>query len=148
MNYVTYQQAAKLLGIDKVSTIRTAANKKRLTKVPTTSMDGCLIKEQVMLFKGKKQIRYAMLSDEEKYIWDECEKNAKNLQKAQEAQKKYNITGSIIEKIFGKIEFPQEIIPILEKASPEQLKGIAYLAKCLYEAESEVPKGVPFPMKA
>src|SRR5882757_9012619 len=100
MNYVTYQQAAKLLGIDKVSTIRTAANKKRLTKVPTTSMDGCLIKEQVMLFKGKKQIRYAMLSDEEKYIWDECEKNAKNLQKAQEAQKKYNITGSIIEKIF------------------------------------------------
>ena len=70
MEYITYRQAADLLCM-KEGTVRAAAAKGILTKVPTTSIRQLLIKEQVSLFKGKKQIRETMLSNEEKIAWNE-----------------------------------------------------------------------------
>lgn len=67
MEPITYAKAASLLNAKEV-TIRAAANEGRLTKVPSTAKQ-LVIKEQVMLFQGKKQIRETMLSESEHADW-------------------------------------------------------------------------------
>lgn len=86
MEAITYSQAAKLLGIDKVGTIRTAAMRNNLTKVPTLSQEQLVIKEQVLLFKGKKQIRMASLPDNEKALWFKYKEAAENHQQNNQKQ--------------------------------------------------------------
>lgn len=77
MEYITYREAANLLSM-KEGTIRAAAAKGTLTKVPTTSIRQLVIKEQVLLFKNKKQIRETMLSNDEKAAWNKYKEMAEN----------------------------------------------------------------------
>lgn len=87
MKYISYKQAAERLDIESVGTIRNAANRGSLTKVPTDSQEGLLIDEQVDLFKGKKQIRYTLLSDKEKDLWNQYRKAIVETQATQNSTK-------------------------------------------------------------
>lgn len=69
METITYREAAKLLNCP-LGTINNAVYRKVLTKAPSNSVEQRLIKDQVLLFKGK-QFRSSMLSEGELKLWNE-----------------------------------------------------------------------------
>lgn len=63
------REAADLLGVS-YATIRNAVKRGDLMRVPMAGQIQHVAKEQVLLFKGKKQIRISALSREELRIWE------------------------------------------------------------------------------
>jgi hypothetical protein len=82
---ITYKEAASILGTT-VGAIKGAVHHKTLTKIPSISHSGLLIEEQVKLFEGKKQIRFTLLSDKERILWQKY-KNEVNLTSEREVPK-------------------------------------------------------------
>lgn len=79
MHYITYREAAEILGM-ALTTIQHAVGRS-LTKAPSTTQASMLIREQVELFKGKRQISLRLLSPDEYRTW-EYYKNAVHSQAA------------------------------------------------------------------
>lgn len=77
MTPITYKEATELLNCS-IGRIHTAVSQKRLAKIPSSTKEGKLIKEQVVLFKGK-QIRINQLNKQEKELWDKYNLEAKNI---------------------------------------------------------------------
>jgi hypothetical protein len=70
------REAAKLLGVT-YDTIRNAAKRGDLTRVPQPGLVQHVIREQVELFKGKKRIKFAALSKAERKTWEDASASAK-----------------------------------------------------------------------
>jgi predicted site-specific integrase-resolvase len=66
------KEAAELLSIS-YSTIRNAVKRGDLTRFPRPGLVQHVVKEQVLLFHGKTQLKFAALSKEERKIWDEID---------------------------------------------------------------------------
>lgn len=66
---ITYTEASKLLNLTYFN-IRQAAIRGTFKRVPTVGQEQKIIKEQVELFKGKKQLRLNLLTKEEISIWN------------------------------------------------------------------------------
>jgi hypothetical protein len=82
---IDYKQAADLLGVS-IGNIRTAASRGMFTKLPVTNQKQHLIKEQVELFQGKKQIRKGALSREEAALWHKYDQLAAQSQQQEVSQ--------------------------------------------------------------
>ncbi len=68
MEQIGYEEAARLIERHPVQ-VRKAVSHGVLTQVPTTGYRKSLVKEQVLLFKGK-QLRLSSLSRDERKQWD------------------------------------------------------------------------------
>ncbi len=82
---ITYNQACEILGIS-IGTLKQAVFRNMFTRLPRQGLLAHLIKEQVVLFKGK-DISFSSLTDEEIATWekyDELVKGKTQLQLAQE----------------------------------------------------------------
>lgn len=74
---ITYKEAATLL-LTGEGQIRTSVSNGLFTRLPTIGMKQTLIKEQVELFIGKKQIRLTLLSHDEMELWQHYRHIAEN----------------------------------------------------------------------
>lgn len=66
---ITYKQACALLGC-KYTTLIAATERGVFTKLPVKGHEQKIIKEQVLLFVGKKQLKLAALSKEARRVWE------------------------------------------------------------------------------
>ncbi len=73
---ITYEEASRLLEKSRAA-IDKAVARKDLSKYPSTEFKQYLIKEQVLLFKGK-HIRKSSLSDDERGLWYNYDSAVKN----------------------------------------------------------------------
>jgi hypothetical protein len=71
---ITYAEAANQLGVS-ITALRSAATRGLLTRLPRTGQKQPLIREQVMLFKGKSRLSLHVLNAKEKDIWSKCAKS-------------------------------------------------------------------------
>jgi hypothetical protein len=76
---MSYKDAASLLNTNE-NTIASCVRRKTFVRLPTIGQEQQLVKEQVELFKNKKQIRITMLSSEELKLWQHYNDLVKNEQ--------------------------------------------------------------------
>lgn len=77
MTPITIKEASEMLDMH-YQTVNNASRKDTLTRMPTTGQEQHLIKEQVELFVGKKQISLRILSREERVLWEKYKYEAIN----------------------------------------------------------------------
>lgn len=112
MEQVTYKDAAELLG-KHIVVIRDAASNGVLTQVPTTKRVKHVIKEQVLLFKGKRLSLHS-LSLQEREKWEEYRDAALNplgldtvntvrVEVAKQSMSVVDALASVFEEMFGPV---------------------------------------------
>lgn len=143
MEHITYKEAADLLGV-KVGVVRTAACRGKLTKAPSTSMQQHVIKEQVMLFKDKKQIRVSALSDSDREIWSKCDKSVKSSMTIQEQPSKKNVEEIRIPPTVTLLGDIKEATETLQALSAIGAIFRPYYEKLLHASKEVVSKDNPF----
>jgi hypothetical protein len=70
MTPITYEETAQLLGVT-VSSLRNAATRGVITRLPRTGQKQPLIREQVILFQGKPRLSLHVLNAQEKELWQQ-----------------------------------------------------------------------------
>lgn len=124
MVIVKYDDLVQLLGVDR-NTLSHAVSRGILTKLPKQGNVQPFIKEQALLFKGKKRLSLASLNESELNEWNRY---------AQEAQ------GSTISSQTKNAQAQESAI------NPDMLIGAALAGAALAGAtiKSGVPQGNPF----
>lgn len=72
---ISYHEAANLLG-KGYSTVRAAVARGAITRLPSVGQEQKVIKEQVLLFKGKTQLRTGILSEQALMTWHKYNQTA------------------------------------------------------------------------
>lgn len=128
--YITIEDASTLLDKQYV-TVKAASSRGVFTRVPVTSHQQSLVKEQVELFIGKKQLKLAALNREELKKWHEI-----------------NDAIALPETLSQGVETEEELQIRNQLANLPKLKGMDQTITIQYKPadEREVPKGVPFLM--
>lgn len=76
--YITIEETGIILG-KPYGTVKAASARDVFTRVPVTSHQQSLVKEQVELFKGKKQLKLSALNKEELQKWHEIDTTIANM---------------------------------------------------------------------
>ncbi len=129
---ISYAKASELLNC-KYTTIASAVDRGVFTRLPVTGPEQRIIQKQVELFVGKKQLKLAALSREERKIWDEIDEQVNSTTSAsQQDEKKVgermakqiaaDLALYLMDKALrGEMQLPR--IPLEEKLAPFVDKG-------------------------
>jgi hypothetical protein len=143
MIQITYREAAKLLG-KSLPAINVAVGRGSLTKVPSTSTIGLLIKEQVELFRGK-QISIRSLTPQEQKRWEAYRDSATSVTSNQEPASdrvQVPITGASPEILQGINDILQSVTNLLTRVNKP------YNASASERGKEGLPQETPFTVKS